>query len=287
MSPRSSELVRLKAKRASEKARRFLLEKGRREELLAQYGVSHSMEGDDSDEDDEEEEEEEEEELKAHSDSSVEDVQILTSTTWQVGRGGPARRVAVRGKRLAVSSPAGGSGLPRRVASPLPRAHTRRGDSPRPLASREREERAAGAPTAAAAAALRAARWETVSWREKGREALLHRFGSVDKIPAHLLHKLTMESDSDDMFGEDEEDDDDDDDEDDDEDEEDMLMRLHGEELDETGSDVGSEYNYDTLKDALGLSAEQVSRNKGQAGNIEPYLQKKVFQELSEFAEFR
>ena len=60
------------------------------------------------------------------------------------------------------------------------------------------------------------------------------------------------------MF-EEEDDDDDEEEDDDEEDEEEMLMRLHGEELDETGSDVGSEYNYDTLKDALGLTSDQVS----------------------------
>ena len=82
---------------------------------------------------------------------------------------------------------------------------------------------------------------------------LLHRFGSIDKIPPHLLREFGLESDSDDMFAEDEDDDEDDDDEED-------MMRLHGD-LDDTGSDIGSEYNYDTLKDALGLSVEQVTRS--------------------------
>ena len=77
----------------------------------------------------------------------------------------------------------------------------------------------------------------------------------------HLLAEL--HSDSDEMLEEDdEEDEDDDDDEDDDEDEEEMLMRLQGEELDETGSDVGSEYNFETLKDALGLTSMQVGRRR-------------------------
>lgn len=63
------------------------------------------------------------------------------------------------------------------------------------------------------------------------------------------------------MFDEEEDDDEEEEDEEDEEDEdEEMLMRLHGEELDDTGSDVGSEYNYDTLKDALGLTSDQVSR---------------------------
>ena len=93
-----------------------------------------------------------------------------------------------------------------------------------------------------------AARAEVVRAKEK---QLLHRFGSIDKIPPHLLREFGMDSDSDDMFAEDEDDDDDDDDEDD-------LMRLHGD-LDDTGSDIGSEYNYETLKDALGLSVEQVN----------------------------
>ena len=57
------------------------------------------------------------------------------------------------------------------------------------------------------------------------------------------------------MFEEEEDDDEEDDEE---EDEEEMLMRLHGEDLDETGSDIGSEYNYETLKDALGLTSDQV-----------------------------
>lgn len=183
LSPRSAEFVRMKAKRASEKARRFLLERMRGEEMLAKYGMGMK-------ESEEEEEEDDDDDEKVETDSSVDDVKIITSSMpFKNGRGAYSssptatssnnnngsggnqpRRVAVRGKRFVQQHHAHHHHL---NSSNAQQHHLQR-QQQQHLKEMEKSSHQKMVASSRAATQMEAHRKKT---------ALLLRYGSAEKIP--------------------------------------------------------------------------------------------------------